>query len=133
MPFGCKARSLDLRTLGRSLAKARLWLHPGDCFSNRRGFSYKTNVRTKVDEVKPIRLPFWNFVRTVIGMEKRMGRPPKSGDKAMIDRLEIRIEAAEKAAYDEAARSAGMDRSDWIRHVLNAAAKRGLKKRPSPP
>ena len=32
-----------------------------------------------------------------------------------------------KGAYDEAAESAGMDRSDWMRHVLNNAAKRTLR------
>jgi antitoxin component of RelBE/YafQ-DinJ toxin-antitoxin module len=49
----------------------------------------------------------------------------------MGERLEIRIDAAEKAAYDQAATAAGMDRSEWIRAILNAAAKRGLQsKRP---
>ena len=52
-----------------------------------------------------------------------MGRPPK-GDKTMAGRLEIRVDPGEKEAYDEAARRAGMDRSDWIRATLNAAAKR---------
>ena len=53
-----------------------------------------------------------------------MGRPPKSGDKAMAARLEIRVDLAEKAAYVAAARAAGMECSDWIRATLNAAAKR---------
>lgn len=60
-------------------------------------------------------------------LEKRMGRPPKSGDKPMGERLEIRLETGEKAAYDAAARAKGMDRSDWIRDALNAAAKRAHK------
>jgi uncharacterized protein (DUF1778 family) len=63
-------------------------------------------------------------------MKTRMGRPPKGGDKAMAGRLEIRVDPAEKAAYDRAADAAGMDRSDWIRFVLNAAAKKALKDRP---
>jgi uncharacterized protein (DUF1778 family) len=64
-------------------------------------------------------------------MNTRMGRPPKGGERAMAGRLEIRIDPAEKAAYDAAAHTAGLDRSDWIRFVLNAAAKRALKdKRP---
>jgi uncharacterized protein (DUF1778 family) len=66
-------------------------------------------------------------------MKKRMGRPPKGGDKAMAGRLEIRVEPAEKAAYDRAADAAGMDRSDWIRLTLNTAAKhvlRGKRRRP---
>jgi hypothetical protein len=58
-------------------------------------------------------------------MKTRMGRPPKSGKKPMGERLEIRVSAAEKAAYDRAASGAKMERSDWIRATLNAAAKRG--------
>ncbi len=57
-----------------------------------------------------------------------MGRPPKSGEKRMADRLEIRVEADEKQAYAEAARRVGVDRSDWIRAVLNREAKRVLRK-----
>jgi predicted HicB family RNase H-like nuclease len=53
-----------------------------------------------------------------------MGRPPKSGDKAMAARLEIRVDPAEKAAYVAAALAAGVDLSEWIRATLNAAAKR---------
>jgi len=59
-------------------------------------------------------------------MGARRGRPPKGGDKPMGGRLEIRIDPAEKVAYDQAAASLGMDRSDWIRAVLNAAASRVL-------
>jgi uncharacterized protein (DUF1778 family) len=57
----------------------------------------------------------------------RIGRPPKSGDKPMAGRLEIRVDPCEKEAYDEAARLAGLERSDWIRATLNAAAKRVLR------
>jgi len=60
-------------------------------------------------------------------MKARMGRPPKSGDTAMTGRLEIRVSADEKQTYEEAAQAAGMDRSDWIRLALNAAAKRILR------
>ncbi|MFL5342128.1 MAG: DUF1778 domain-containing protein [Gemmataceae bacterium] len=55
------------------------------------------------------------------------GRPPKSGDKPMGERLEIRLEAGEKAAYTRAAEAAGVSLSDWIRATLNGAAKRALK------
>jgi uncharacterized protein (DUF1778 family) len=64
-------------------------------------------------------------------MEKpRMGRPPKRADKLLSERLEIRVDAAEKAAYDRAAEAAGVERSDWIRDTLNAAAKRTLRGKP---
>lgn len=53
-----------------------------------------------------------------------MGRPPKSGTENLSERLELRITASEKAAYDAAASAAGSERSDWIRAVLNKAAKR---------
>lgn len=56
-----------------------------------------------------------------------MGRPPKSGDKAMADRLEIRVSADEKLAYEQAALASGMERSEWIRLALNAAANRLLR------
>lgn len=48
----------------------------------------------------------------------------------MGERLEIRLAAGEKDAYDAAARATGLDRSDWIRAVLNAAAKRTLRNKP---
>ena len=57
-------------------------------------------------------------------MEKRhAGRPPKSGDETLSERLELRVTTGEKAAYEDAADVAGMERSDWIRAVLNKAAK----------
>jgi uncharacterized protein (DUF1778 family) len=62
-------------------------------------------------------------------MEPRRGRPPKSGDKTMTARLEVRVGPGEKDAYDRAAQAAGMDRSDWIRAVLNAEANRSLRKK----
>ena len=60
-------------------------------------------------------------------MKTNAGRPPK-GEKPMGERLEIRLETGEKAAYDRAARAVGMERSDWIRGVLNAAAQRIVSK-----
>jgi len=60
-------------------------------------------------------------------MKTKMGRPPKSGAETLSERLELRITANEKAAYDEAADVAGMERSDWIRTVLNKAVRTGLK------
>jgi uncharacterized protein (DUF1778 family) len=57
----------------------------------------------------------------------RMGRPPKSGSKSMGERLEIRLLPGEKDAYDAAADAAGMERSEWIRLVLNGAAEAVLQ------
>jgi uncharacterized protein (DUF1778 family) len=62
-------------------------------------------------------------------MKTRMGRPPKSGTETLSERLELRITAGEKAAYDDAAQAAGMERSDWIRFVLKKAARKSSKAR----
>jgi uncharacterized protein (DUF1778 family) len=49
----------------------------------------------------------------------------------MGERLEIRVTSDEKSAFNAAAESAGEPLSDWMRHTLNAAAKRALRsKRP---
>src|SRR5689334_11819194 len=86
-------------------------------------------VRTKPSAGKVRRLLFSDFVRTL----PDMGRPPKHGDRAMAARLEIRVDPAEKAAYADAARAAGLEVSDWIRATLNAAAKKTLRKRATQP
>lgn len=64
---------------------------------------------------------------------KRMGRPPKSGDVNLSERLELRITSDERAAYDAAADAAGVGRSEWIREILNLAAKKALKNAGSEP
>jgi len=62
-------------------------------------------------------------------METHIGRPPKSGDEAMLGRMEIRVSPTEKETYDRAAAFQGMDRSDWVRSILNREAKRVLHKK----
>ena len=57
----------------------------------------------------------------------RMGRPPK-GDEPLSERLELRITESERRAYEQAAQDAGLERSDWIRAILNKAAKHVLKR-----
>ena len=53
-----------------------------------------------------------------------MGRPPKSGDETLSVCINIRLTPSELAAYDQAAESTGLDRSEWIRAVLAKAAKK---------
>ncbi len=81
-------------------------------------------------------LDFYEFCPYIYDMRKitkpRMGRPPKSGDKAMGQRLEIRLLPGEKDAYEKAADVAGIDRSEWIRLTLNDAAQRALRRRRTP-
>jgi predicted HicB family RNase H-like nuclease len=52
---------------------------------------------------------------------KKVGRPtlPKGEAKTMV--LQSRVQATEKAAYQKAAKSAGIDLSTWIRQILNNA------------
>ena len=57
----------------------------------------------------------------------RMGRPPK-GKRTQTERIHLRTESEEKAAYEQAAEIAGLGLSDWIRNRLNAAAKREIKR-----
>ena len=59
-------------------------------------------------------------------MKKRMGRPPKNEGENLSERLDLRVTAGERAAYDAAADAAGLGRSEWIRAVLAKAAKKSL-------
>jgi len=52
---------------------------------------------------------------------KRVGRPPLAKGEAKAIVLQSRVQPAEKAAYQKAARSEGKDLSTWIREVLNRA------------
>jgi hypothetical protein len=72
-------------------------------------------------------LTFQSFVRTVLGMDAKMGRPPKDGTTKG-ERVELRADADEVAGWDRAAARAKISRSDWVRSRLNAAAERETKK-----
>ncbi len=61
--------------------------------------------------------------------QRQAGRPPKSGDETLSERLEIRITSGEKAAYEGTAIAAGMERSDWIRMMLKRAVEKTMKQR----
>ncbi|MEK6260309.1 MAG: DUF1778 domain-containing protein [Planctomycetota bacterium] len=50
------------------------------------------------------------------------GRPPKSGDKSLTERIEFRATDDERSRIDTAASLVGDERSDWIRRVLGLAA-----------
>lgn len=54
---------------------------------------------------------------------KKVGRPklPKGHAKAIV--LQSRVQPAEKAAYQKAAKAQGVDLSTWIRETLNATIK----------
>jgi antitoxin component of RelBE/YafQ-DinJ toxin-antitoxin module len=63
-------------------------------------------------------------------MEKRpRGRPeiPEEERKGVI--VACRVDAEERAQFDQAAERAGLRLSDWLRDRLRAAARRELRKR----
>ena len=53
----------------------------------------------------------------------KVGRPPLAKGEAKAIVLQSRIQPAEKAAYQRAAKSAGIDLSTWVRQTLNDAIK----------
>jgi uncharacterized protein (DUF1778 family) len=62
----------------------------------------------------------------------RRGRPRMSADDAKVETIEIRVSWSEKQAFREAATTAGLALSSWIRDRLRRAAtrnRRGLRKR----
>lgn len=67
------------------------------------------------------------FVGTFNRMQTKpakRGRPPKDRRKA--EYLDIRLEAAEKQAFKDAASLAGLDLSAWVRERLRVAARKEL-------
>lgn len=51
-----------------------------------------------------------------------MSRPPEIGETRTV-RIDVRVTAAERDAFDEAAAAAGTDRSTWVRDTLLAACR----------
>jgi uncharacterized protein (DUF1778 family) len=49
-----------------------------------------------------------------------------SGELVKGQRIEIRVDLSELNAYDKAAAAANLDRSEWMRAVLNRASRRYL-------
>jgi predicted HicB family RNase H-like nuclease len=50
---------------------------------------------------------------------KRVGRPPLAKGEAKAIVLQSRVQPAEKAAYQKAAKAEGKDLSTWVRETLN--------------
>jgi len=51
----------------------------------------------------------------------KVGRPKLAKGEAKDTVLQSRVQPAEKAAYQKAAKSEGKDLSTWVREVLNRA------------
>ncbi len=60
-------------------------------------------------------------------MSNPKGRPPKTPDKVLGQRLELRLTVAERKAYEQAAKKAGLSVSEWIRAFLSKATGRNAR------
>jgi hypothetical protein len=60
-------------------------------------------------------------------MAKRRGRPSGSTGKARSELLQIRVDALEKEAFEEAARFAGLTASGWARARLRTICRKELE------
>lgn len=56
---------------------------------------------------------------------KKAGRPPK--EKTRDEYLEVRLDAAEKKAFNDAAELAGTGLSAWVRERLRLASRKELE------
>ena len=96
------------------------------------GFSFHLTYCTywKADRIKEFGLIFQIlsvYLSVWKSSAKRTGRPPLPPDRVKGGRIEIRVDRSEAEIYDEAAKLAALDRSEWIRTRLNHAAKRELR------
>jgi hypothetical protein len=94
-----------------------------------RGFSLHSYCTHKSMEINGHGLDFSELCVYNSNMKKRMGRPPKNAGENLSERLDIRVTAGERAIYDQAAEAAGMERSEWMRAILNRAGKKHLSKK----
>lgn len=60
-------------------------------------------------------------------MKRKRGRPPKSPEGRLVERIEVRADAADKLQLEKAAEVAGLKLSDWIRDRLKRAAQSELQ------
>lgn len=65
-------------------------------------------------------------------MVKRKGRPPKGAGKTKAAFLQVRLDEAEKQAFNEAAQLAGLALSSWVRERLRLLAWKELEKAGQP-
>jgi hypothetical protein len=82
--------------------------------------------------VKPRLLDSYIFCSYNSRMENRRGRPPKGSDRTKGELLQIRLESAEKRAFEDAAELAGLALSAWVRERLRIVARKELEKNGKP-
>ena len=59
-------------------------------------------------------------------MSTRRGRPPKGSGETKAQLLQIRLNAEEKRAFEDAARLSGLAVSAWVRERLRLVARKEL-------
>lgn len=59
--------------------------------------------------------------------KKKRGRPEKAEDESLSSTILLRVHDSEKTSYADAAKAEGMTRSQWMRLILNRAAKSARK------
>ena len=72
----------------------------------------------------------WFFVGTIFSMKSnkaRRGRPQLGSGKRKGEYLEVRLDAAEKLAFKDAANLSGLALSSWVRERLRIAARKELE------
>lgn len=77
---------------------------------------------------KSSRLDTYFFCRYHAYMAKRRGRPPKGAGKTKATFLQVRLDEAEKRAFNEAAELSGLALSAWVRERLRLLARKELEK-----
>lgn len=87
-------------------------------------------VRTKRVQSRSIAIDEYLFCGYASDMntnQRQRGRPKKDPARAKGEYLEIRLEAAEKRAFRDAAELAGLDLSAWVRERLRVIARQELE------
>jgi hypothetical protein len=69
----------------------------------------------------------WIFCDYNSPMKKKRGAPKKPKSKAKIDKLQIRVTAAEKLAFADAAEADGKTLSGWLRDRLRRDCRQELE------
>lgn len=67
---------------------------------------------------------FWGYISV---MKKTIGRPKKAAQRLKVEILKVRLEPAEKKAFQDAADIAGIPLSAWFRERARRAAVRELE------
>jgi predicted HicB family RNase H-like nuclease len=65
-------------------------------------------------------------------MKRSRGRPTKPPDERKAAHVIVRVDQTDRAEFEEAAESADLSLSNWIRDRLKAAAKRERRRASTP-